>query len=90
MIYHGRIHKKNTNKNSQKLEVDPHTVDGRHPAPVEVGSLFHYLQGFDTSKVVFSPRQISEASFQYFCEHFVPYWDVLLVLSNWVISPLYK
>ena len=23
----------------------PHTVDGRNPAPVEVGSLSHYLQG---------------------------------------------
>ena len=24
-----------------------HTVDGRNPAPVEVGSLSHYLQGFN-------------------------------------------
>ncbi len=32
-----------------------HTVDGINPAPVEVGSLPHYLQGlngFDTSQVV--------------------------------------
>ena len=28
------------------------TVDGRNPAPVEVGSLSQYLQGFDTSLVV--------------------------------------
>ena len=28
------------------------TVDGRNPAPVEVGSLFHYLLGFYTSQVV--------------------------------------
>ena len=28
-----------------------HTVDGRNPAPVEVGSLSHYLQGFYTSKL---------------------------------------
>ena len=27
-------------------------VDGRNPAPVEVGSLSHYLQGFFTSQVV--------------------------------------
>ena len=25
---------------------DFHTVDGRNPGPVEVGSLFHCLQGF--------------------------------------------
>ena len=24
----------------------PHTIDGRNPAPVEVGSLSHYLQGY--------------------------------------------
>ena len=30
---------------------DP-TVDGRNPAPVEVGSSSHYLQGFFTSQVV--------------------------------------
>ena len=29
-----------------------HTVDGRNPAPVEVGSLSHYLPGFFTSQVV--------------------------------------
>ena len=28
------------------------TVDGRHPAPVQVGSLSHYLQVFYTSQVV--------------------------------------
>ena len=28
------------------------TVDGRNPAPVEVGSLSYYLQGFYTSQVV--------------------------------------
>ena len=27
-----------------------HTVDGKNPAPVEVGSLSHYLQGFYTSQ----------------------------------------
>ena len=27
------------------------TVDGRHPAPVEVGSLSHYLQGLYISGV---------------------------------------
>ena len=27
-------------------------VDGRNPAPVEVGSLSHYFQGFVTSQVV--------------------------------------
>ena len=26
--------------------VQVNTVDGRNPAPVEVGSLSHYLQGF--------------------------------------------
>ena len=28
------------------LERGQHTVDGRNPAPVEVDSLSHYLQGF--------------------------------------------
>ena len=36
-----------------------HTVDGRNPAPVEVGSLSHSLQGFYTFQVVqdFSHQQ---------------------------------
>ena len=36
------------------------TVDGRNPAPVEVGSLSHYLQGFIHSKG--GDRRISEPS----------------------------
>ena len=32
-------------ENVEKIE---DTVDGRNPAPVEVGSLSHYLQGFST------------------------------------------
>ena len=34
-----------------------HTVDGGNPAPVEVGSLSHYLQGFST--IPGGDRQIS-------------------------------
>ena len=28
------------------IQIDPTTIDGRNPAPVEVSSLSHYLQGF--------------------------------------------
>ena len=35
---------------AQIIEVD--TVDGRNPAPVEVGSFSHYLQAFFASQVV--------------------------------------
>ena len=35
--------------NTQRLNT---SVDGRNPAPVEVGSLSHYSQGFYTSEVV--------------------------------------
>ena len=42
-----------------QLQVGPHTVDGRNPAPVEVGSLSHYLQWFYASQVV---SRISEPS----------------------------
>ena len=33
------------------IQIDPTTIDGRNPAPVEVSSLSHYLQGFYTSQV---------------------------------------
>ena len=36
------------------------TLDGRNPAPVEVGSLSHYLQGFST--IPGGDRRISEPS----------------------------
>ena len=32
----------------KKQRNNSHTVDGRNPAPVEVGSSLHYLQGFIT------------------------------------------
>ena len=38
-----------------------HTVDGRNPAPVELGSLSHDLQGFSTIQKVVG-NGISEAS----------------------------
>ena len=38
-------------KTKQKISRSD-TVDGRNPAPFEVGSLSHYLQGFFTSQVV--------------------------------------
>ena len=38
------------------------TVDGENPAPVEVGSLSHYLQGFSTIQPVVASRRISESS----------------------------
>jgi len=38
-----------------KVEKAIYTVDGRNPAPVLVGSLSHYLQGFYTFQVLYIP-----------------------------------
>ncbi len=40
------------------------TVDGRNPAPVEVGSLSHYLQGFSTIETVGLKSWILAAGFR--------------------------
>ena len=44
-----------------------HTVDGRNPAPVEVGSLTHYLQGFLHPRWLF---EISEPSIVWLINRF--------------------
>ena len=45
--FHDNLNSSNPNrKNTHKTKNENYTVDGRNPAPVEVGSLSHYLQGF--------------------------------------------
>ena len=63
--------------NTQRLNT---SVDGRNPAPVEVGSLSHYSQGFYTSEVV--GNGISEPS-----TVLVGYDFISQTRSQWV-SPL--
>ena len=44
------------NKNLLETAVALATVDGQNPAPVEVGSLSHYLQGFIHTRRLFGFR----------------------------------
>ena len=57
-----------SNKRCRQM-LSSHTVDGQNPAPVEVGSLSHYLQGFIHTRRLFGISSINSSSWSFWGPH---------------------